>query len=276
MNDSSGNRNAAEHNRYSNGGMTCAGCEAAVETALRTVPGGDAALVNLAERTAEVCGVAPPAAVIAAVRRAGYDAAELRGEEDGEERQAVEYAHYRRLLRRTAAAAAVGVPLLIGDLLSWLPSLATEGGRAVWLAVGMATQAETVNPAGHICTAAWKAARVHNANMDTLIALGTGAAWWYSMAVTLFPDAVPSLAQHAYFEAAVIIIALVNFGAALEMRARGRTSEAIRRLIGLQPKTARVVRNGAERDIPLSEVGLDDTVRVRPGERIPVDGEVIS
>lgn len=276
MNDSSGNRIAAEHSRYSIGGMTCAGCVAAVETALRTVPGVDAALVNLAERTAEVSGVAPPAAVIAAVRRAGYDAAELRGVEDDEERQAVEYAHYRRLRRRTAAAAAVGVPLFIGDLLSWLPSLATPGGRAFWLVVGMATLAVMVYSAGHIFTAAWKAARVHNANMDTLIALGTGAAWWYSMAVTLFPDAVPSLAQHAYFEAAVIIIALVNFGAALEMRARGRTSEAIRRLIGLQPKTARVVRNGAERDIPLTEVGLDDTVRMRPGERIPVDGEVIS
>src|SRR3569623_1592439 len=141
MNDTSGNRNAAEHNRYSIGGMTCAGCVAAVETALRTVPGVDAALVNFAERTAEVSGVAPPAAVIAA---------------------------------------------------------------------------------------------------------------------------------------AAIINALVNFGAALERRARGRTSEAIRRLIGLQPKTARVVRNGAERDIPLTEGGLDDTVRVRPGERIPVDGEVIS
>src|SRR3569623_501370 len=95
------------------------------------------------------------------------------------------------------------------------------------------------------------------------------------MAGTLCPDSVPTLAQHAYFEAAAVIIALVNFGAALEMRARGRTSEAIRRLIGLQPKTARVIRDGEERDIPLAEVGLDDTVRVRPGERVPVDGVVI-
>src|SRR3569623_1959427 len=132
MNDSSGNRNAAEHNRNSIGGMPSAGCVAAVETALRPVAEVDAALGNLAERTAEVSGVAPPAAVIAAVRRAGYDAAELRGEENDEERQAGEYAHYRRLLRRTAAAAAVGVPLFIGDLLSWLPSLATAGARAFW------------------------------------------------------------------------------------------------------------------------------------------------
>src|SRR3569832_717546 len=103
MNDSSGNRNAAEHNRYSFGGMTCAGCVAAVETALRTVPGVDAALVNLAERTAEVSGVAPPAAVIAAERRAGNAAAALRGEGNDEEGQAVEYAHYSRQLGRAAA-----------------------------------------------------------------------------------------------------------------------------------------------------------------------------
>src|SRR3569623_1648199 len=180
-----------------------------------------------------------------------------------------------RVRRRAAVAGAIGGPRFIGDLFHILPPLA-GGGRLFWLIVGVATLGAIVYSAGPIYLAAWKAFRVHTANMDTLIALGTGAAWVYSMAVVLFPDAVPSRAQHAYFEAAAVIIALVNFGAALEMRARGRTSEAIRRLIGLQPKTARVVRNGAERDIPLSEVGLDDTVRVRPGERIPVDGEVIS
>ncbi|MEK7323436.1 MAG: heavy metal translocating P-type ATPase, partial [Pseudomonadota bacterium] len=261
--------------RLSIAGMSCAGCVASVETALRAVPGVREAAVNLVERTAAVSGEADSAELVAAVKAAGYDAAELRGVDDQEEKQAVEAAHYRGLLNKTMAAGAVGAPLLIGDLLSWLPPLSTAGGRGFWLAAGVATLAALVYSAGHIFTAAWKAFKHHNANMDTLIALGTGAAWLYSMAVVLLPDAVPSLAQHAYFEAAAVIIALVNFGAALEMRARGRTSQAIRRLIGLQPKTARVVRNGEERDIPLAEVGLDDTVRVRPGERIPVDGEVI-
>ncbi|MDX1488743.1 MAG: copper-translocating P-type ATPase, partial [Acidiferrobacterales bacterium] len=114
-----------------------------------------------------------------------------------------------------------------------------------------------------------------NANMDTLIALGTGTAWAYSMLVVVFPAVVPSLARHAYFEAAAIIISLINLGSALEMRARGKTSEAIKRLIGLQPKTARVIRNGEERDVPIEEVGLDETLRVRPGEKIAVDGEII-
>jgi len=116
---------------------------------------------------------------------------------------------------------------------------------------------------------------VHNANMDTLIALGTGSACLYSFVIVLFPDSVPSLARHAYFEAAVIIIGLINFGSALEMKARGKTSEAIKRLIGLQPKTARVLRDGKEIDISISEVGLDETLRVRPGERIAVDGIII-
>ncbi len=261
--------------RLSIAGMSCAGCVASVETALRAVPGVCEATVNLVERTAAVSGEVDSVELVAAVRAAGYDAAELRGVEDEEEKQAVESAHYRRLVRKAVAAGIVGAPLLVGDLLGWLPSVSSGDGRWFWLAAGLATLAAMAYSAGHIFTAAWKAFKVHNANMDTLIALGTGAAWLYSMAVVLWPEVVPSLAQHAYFEAAAVIIALVNFGAALEMRARGRTSQAIRRLIGLQPKTARVVRNGEERDIPLAEVGLDDSVRVRPGERIPVDGELI-
>jgi Cu+-exporting ATPase len=128
---------------------------------------------------------------------------------------------------------------------------------------------------GHFFTGAWKSARNHNANMDTLITLGTGTAWIYSMVIIVDPALVPPMAQHAYFEAAAIILALINLGAALEMRARGKTSEAIKRLIGLQPKTARVIRDGVEADVPIETVGLDETLRVRPGERIAVDGILI-
>lgn len=110
--------------------------------------------------------------------------------------------------------------------------------------------------------------------MDTLIALGTGTAWLYSMVVVFFPGAVPDQARHVYFEATAIVIGLVDLGLALELKARGRTSEAIKRLIGLQPKTARVVRDNKELDIAIELVLLNDVVRVRPGEKIPVDGEV--
>jgi Cu+-exporting ATPase len=255
--------------------MSCAGCVTAVEGALRAVPGVAAASVNLADRSADVIGTVKPAALMEAVKAAGYEAAELKGFEDEAAKDAAEMAHYRRLLRKTAVAASVGIPLFAGDLMGMLPALMAPGGRGFWLAAGAATAIVLWYAGGHFFVGAWKALKVHNANMDTLIAVGTGAAWWYSMAVVLLPDRIPSLAQHAYFEAAAVIIALVNLGQALEMRARSRTSEAIRRLIGLQPKTARVVRFGKELDVPIAEVGLDETLRVRPGERIPVDGIVI-
>jgi Cu+-exporting ATPase len=127
---------------------------------------------------------------------------------------------------------------------------------------------------GHFYTGAWKSFKSHSANMDTLIALGTGTAWLYSMVVVVTPELVPELARHVYFEATAMIIGLINLGLALEVRARGKTSQAIKRLLGLRVKTARVLREGQEVDIPIDSVRVDDLVRVRPGEKVPVDGEV--
>ncbi len=260
--------------RLSIGGMSCAGCVAAVEKALQAVSGVESATVNFAEHTAEIIGDIDSDTLIKAVFDAGYEAAELKSlEEEQSERELKEQAHYRKLIKQSAAAAVVGFPLMIAGMASWLPALAEA--QALWLGIGILTLAAMVYAGGHFYIGAWKQFCHHNANMDTLIAMGTGSAWIYSMAITLFPDSVPTLAQHAYFEAAAIIIALINFGSALETRARGKTSEAIRRLVGLQPKTARVVRDGREQDVPILEVGLDETLRVRPGERIPVDGVII-
>jgi Cu+-exporting ATPase len=264
-----------QHIRLSISGMSCAGCVAAVEGALRAVPGVTDASVNFAEHTAEVSGAVRSQSLLAAVQSAGYEAAELKAGADEAAKEAVEMAHYRRLLRKAAVAAIVAVPLFIAGIAGVLPAMVTPEGRWFWLAAGAATAAAMGYAGGHFFVGAWKSLKVHNANMDTLIAVGTGSAWLYSMAVALFPQRVPSLAQHAYFEAAAVIIALINLGQALEMRARGRTSEAIRSLIGLQPKTARVVRDGQELDVPIAEVGLDETLRVRPGERLPLDGVVI-
>jgi len=261
--------------RLSISGMSCAGCVKSVEDALRAVPGVREASVNLAERTAVVTGSAPAEALIEAVRGAGYDAAELTGLDDDERRERQEREHYRRLMRQFVVATAWGVPLLAGAYLDWFPGFGTPAGRLFWLAAGLATAAVMYYSGRHFFVGAWKAFRAHNANMDTLIALGTGNAWLYSMGVALFPDLVPEIAREAYYDAAAIIIGFINLGQALEMRARGRTSEAIRRLIGLQPKTARVIREGREMDVPVEDVGLDETIRVRPGERIPVDGVII-
>ena len=262
--------------RLSIGGMSCAGCVATVENALRAVPGVLDATVSFAEHVAVVQGAVDSAVLVRAVVDAGYEAAELKGLDDEQaEREAREQAEYRRLLRQAAAAAALGVPLMVFGMSDWFPPLHTGTGRLLWLVLGLATLAVMIYSGRHFFTGAWKQFTHHNANMDTLIAMGTGSAWVYSMAIVLWPHIVPSLAQHAYFEAAAIIIALINFGSALELRARGRTSEAIRRLIGLQPKTARVVRDGREVDVPIIEVGLGETLRVRPGERVAVDGVII-
>ena len=263
-----------EVHRLSISGMSCAGCVATVENALKNVPGVENAAVNFAEHTAMVNGDVDADVLIKAVVDAGYAAAELRGAEDEEEKEASEMAHYRSLLRKSAVAAVVGFPLFAAGLFGVMPGL-TGTGRWFWVFVSVLSLLVLIYSGRQFFIGTWKAFKVHNANMDTLIALGTGTAWIYSTVITFSPGLVPLEARHVYFEAAAIIIALINFGSALEMRARGKTSEAIKRLIGLQAKTARVIRDGKELDIPIGEVGLDETVRVRPGEKIPVDGVII-
>ncbi len=265
---------ASQSYRLSISGMSCAGCVAGVENALNSVEGVENAAVNFAEHTANVTGLMTAEALVKAVKAAGYDAAELTAgdAEQIEEKEQQDLIRYRQLIKKSIAAAAVGFPLFIASLLGVLPTLES---RFFWLVVGLFTFAIMIYSGKHYYKGAWKAFKIHNANMDTLIALGTGTAWVFSMVVLAFTDWLPENAQHVYFEATAIIISLINLGAALESKARGKTSEAIKRLIGLQPKTARVLRNGEEIDIPIEEVGLQESVRVRPGEKIPVDGKVI-
>ncbi len=261
--------------RLSIAGMSCASCVSSVEKALAGVTGVSSANVNFAEHTATVEGAVTVQALVDAVRSAGYDAAELASDADETEKESAELVHYHKLLKMAAFAALVGFPQFVFGMAGYLPGFEAVPERLFWLGIGLLTAVVLVYSGGHFFTGAWKSARNHTANMDTLIALGTGTAWTYSMAIVAFPNLVPAIAQHAYFEAAAIIIALINFGSALEMRARGKTSEAIKRLIGLQPKTARIVRNGVEQDIPIEDVALGDTLRVRPGERIAVDGVIV-
>ena len=261
--------------RLSVTGMSCAGCVSAVEDAIAAVPGIDKAAVNFAEHTATYTGQAKEDDVLNAIKAAGYGAAVMRGVADEEEKEQAELVFYQDLLRKTIVAGLVAFPLFVAGMFGWLPPITTPDGQIFWLITGAVTLAVMVYSGGHFYSGALNTLRFHNANMDTLIALGTGSAWLFSTAVVLFPDVVPSLAQHAYYEAALVIITLVNLGNALEMRARGKTSQAIKRLIGMQPRTARVIRDGKELDVDIADVGLDETVRVRPGEKIPVDGEII-
>lgn len=260
--------------RLSIGGMSCAGCVSAVEEALAGVEGVEAATVNLGERTALVEGsdIAVDS-LIQAVKKAGYDAAELGGLEDESEKASHELTEYRLLWRRALIAGGVGAILFIGGMTGLLPSI--EESRSTWIGISFITLLVLFFVGGHFFKGAIASLKAGRGNMDTLIALGTGTAWIYSTLVVIKPELVPSLARHAYFDAAVVIIALVSLGSALEMKARGKTSTAIKRLIGLQPDTARVIRNGKEIDIAVADIGLDETIRIRPGDRIPVDGALI-
>ncbi|HBA35049.1 MAG TPA: Cu+ exporting ATPase, partial [Gammaproteobacteria bacterium] len=184
-------------------------------------------------------------------------------------------AYYKRLMKETWIALSLGGPLMAYALITGEVNVNTTTERIAWLIVGILTFGVLYFSGKHFFVGAWKSFLNHSANMDTLIALGTGTAWLYSMVVVFFPESVPEQARHVYFEATAIIIGLIDLGLALELKARGRTSEAIKRLIGLQAKTARVIRDEKELDIAIEQVLMDDVVRVRPGEKIPVDGEVI-
>ena len=261
--------------RLSIDGMRCAACVGRVEAALASAPGVENASVNLVDRSAAVSGDASldVANLISAVQAVGYDASPITGAENLTDKQNEEAAHFSGLIRRFVIAGLVGLPLVVDMPLGFLPGISEA--RVFWLLIGIITLGTMYYAGRHFYLGAWRAFTHHAATMDTLIATGTGAAWLYSMLICIAPGLVPDAARHAYFDAALIIIALINLGQALEVRARGKTSEAIRRLIGLQPSTARLVRDGKELDVPLAEVIAGDVLRVRPGEKIPVDGDVL-
>ncbi len=256
-------------------GMRCAGCVSAVEGALQAVPGVAAVSVNFADHSAQVKGIADPDALIKAVKEAGFDTAIMEGFEDPADQEAQEQQRFRDLMQKAAVAAAFGIFLMVLEHFDWLPEIGSPTGQWFWPEAALFTLAIMAYSGWHFYSGAYKSLTLGQANMDTLIALGTGSAWIYSCVVIDYYSVLPSLAKHAYFEAAVIILAFINLGNALETLARGKTSTAIRQLIGLQPRTARVIRNGEDLDIAIEQVGLGETIRVRPGEKIPVDGVLI-
>ncbi len=191
-------------------------------------------------------------------------------------------AEYRTLMRKWWFGAAVGVPTMVLSYPWLIPGLRDIFPRDseqlwwLWAAMGVASLAVIVYSGSQFFTGAWEAFRHRSANMHTLIAIGTGTAWIYSTVALLFPQLFPSAAMtDVYYDVTVVVTALVVLGMAMEVKARGRTSEAIEKLIGLQPKTARVVRAGVETEIPVGAVVVGDIVVVRPGSKIPVDGIVV-
>ena len=259
-------------------GAGCASCVGKIETALKNVNGVDNAQMNFALRTVVVDGEVDSEDLVQAIESIGYNARSAEDTSDDElldEKEIADQKYYTSLMRQMWIALGLGVPLMIYSIAGGPMTVETTLERGIWLFIGILCAAIMYFAGKHFYVGAWKSFVNHSANMDTLIALGTGTAWIYSMVVVFFPMAVPEMARHVYFEATAMIIGLIDLGLALEVKARGRTSEAIKRLIGLQAKTARVVRDKKEVDIAIEQVLLNDIVRVRPGEKIPVDGLVI-
>ncbi len=266
-------------------GMSCAACARTIERTLQHVPGVSAAGVNFATNRATVKfdpSVVSVDALADAVRSVGYDVLTVSPQAQPDEtaisdaEQRVREAEYRALRRRLIAAVSLSAPIFVLGMVGM-------ASRAItWLELALAVPVIFYS-GGQFYRGAWAAIRHRNADMNTLIAVGTGAAFAYSVVATVAPHVVASasmsVASHegvpVYYETATTIIALVLVGRLLEARARGRTSEAIKRLLNLQPRTARLVRDGIEIEVPVAQVLRDDEVMMRPGERIPVDGAVV-
>lgn len=255
-------------------GMHCASCQRPIEKALREAEGVADVSVNLASREVTVESYLGNDDLISIVADAGFDAV-LDQVQSLQEDDEANRAKFRKLISKTILALGIGIALMVFTMYAPAIGTAWNLAHAVWLVVAIVTAGVMYFTGWHYFSGAMRSLKSGSATMDTLIALGTGTAWLYSTLIVLFPGLVPEIARHVYFEASVIIIGMVNLGQALEQRARGKTSQAIRRLLDLQQKTARVVRDGEAVDIPIAEVLIDDLVRVRPGEQIAVDGEVI-
>uniref|UniRef100_UPI00384DCB25 heavy metal translocating P-type ATPase n=1 Tax=Microbulbifer agarilyticus TaxID=260552 RepID=UPI00384DCB25 len=271
------NKTAAASQTFQLHGVSCAGCVRKIEKALEGVTGVDEARVNLADKTLVIQGSAETGACVRAVESAGYGAEPVQASARAlrEQQREEEQHHYHHLLWRAAIALGLGIPLMVWGLVTGEMGVNNTFQQFAWGSVGLVTLAVLVFCGGHFYTGAWQAFRHHSATMDTLVALGTGTAWLFSMLVVLLPQVLPESARHVYFEASAMIIGLINLGQALEVRARGRTGAAVEKLLQLQDSSARVLRDGAELDIPIEQVRVGDQLRVRPGEKISVDGRVV-
>lgn len=254
-------------------GMGCASCVGKIETKLSEVDGVVSASVSLADRTAsvEILPTLSEETIINTIASAGaYTASIIRSAADEDAKQAQEQAHLALRVRQCMVAASLGIPLMLAAMFDVLPTASL--GQFFWPMVGILSLFVMFFSGRHFYIGAWNGLQHRTFTMDTLVALGTGSAWLYSMIIALLPELVPLASRHFYFEAALIIIALINLGHVLEMRARGKTNQAIQRLMGLQARTAFIVRDGSEVEVSVGSLVVGDVIRIRPGEKLPVDG----
>ena len=267
-------------------GMSCASCVRSVEDAIRSVPGVAEVSVNFGAEQASIQYDAKRTnlgQIQQAIVDAGYASRSLQDSkfitDESETEKTARLREFRHLRNKVIVAGTIGAVLVIGSLpmmlglpLPFIPMWLHNP----WLQLIVSTPI-LLWAGREFFINAWKALKRHTATMDTLVALGTGSAYLYSIVATFFPNffIAQGLNPDVYYEPANVIIALILLGRLFEMRARGQTSEAIRSLIGLQARDARIVRNGQELEVPIQDVQIGDVVIVRPGEKIPVDGEIV-
>ncbi|MDN2566653.1 heavy metal translocating P-type ATPase [Aquibium sp. A9E412] len=263
-------------------GMSCASCVGRVENALRAVPGVREASVNLATERARVSGTADVAALVAAVAATGYEAQPVdRGAARLAERDARKDAEEAALRRDVIVAALATLPVfllemggkLVPGMHGWIA--ATIGMQTNWYLQFALTAFVLAVPGRRFYRHGIPALLRAAPDMNSLVAVGTAAAFLYSLVATFAPALLPAGTVNVYYEAAAVIVTLILVGRWLEARAKGRTSQAISRLVGLQPRTARVRRDGRTQELAVADVRPGDVVEVRPGERVPVDGDVV-
>ncbi len=259
--------------------VSCAGCVRSIEKALDADAEVIDHAINFAERTATIETQAAPDHVVEVITSAGYGAALIENDEDLEARDEQQRAELKQQFEHAWLALGLGLLLMLQMMMGWIPPLEASEGLISGLITAVLTLMVMRKTAAHIYKGAWSTARRFNFNMDTLIALGTGAAWIYSsgllLAIATEPDSVPQAARHLYYEATLMIIGFILLGQALETRGRTQTASALRKLMNLQPKQALRVRGDEEREVSIQMLVPGDLVRIRPGERVPVDAEVV-
>ena len=258
-------------------GMHCASCVNRVEKALQKSPGVVTASVNLSLEEAYVYFI-PELVTISDLKSVtkdiGYVLIETTDGEIEDQDEKHKQASYRSLKRKLVVATSFTIPVVILSMFDTFPLIRDIPQSFRWYILFFLSLPVVIFSGVQFYKAAWKSMLYFAADMNTLIAIGTGSAFLYSTLNTFFPALFLAGLSYVYYDTATVIITLILFGRILEARAKGRTSEAIKHLLGLQPKTARVVDNGHETDIPIEEVQVGDMIQVRPGEKIPLDGIV--
>ena len=261
--------------------LHCASCVRLIEEELRSAPGVLSASLNVGTQQA-VVEYLPAKTTVSALGKAietwGYKPIFSTSDAPVDSQSEAHAREYAKLMKKFWFAAAISIPVMLTAYYQFVPGLrdlSMDALRWLWGLTAVLTLPVMFWSGSDFFTGAWAAFKHRSANMNTLISLGTGAAWLYSTVAILFPAVFPEGTSEPFYDVVSVVIALVVLGQALELRAKGQSSEAIKKLLGLQAKTARVLRDGQELDLPVEEVLVGDVIQVRPGEKVPVDGLII-